>query len=229
MVKQHYAFTLIELIFAIVLVAIIVAAVPQMLSQNSKGTEEYIKQEVIAAAAGEAFRIISYPWDTNSFDSGTNRSYVLDISGGSSNLNRIANTVIRTGHVIPMKGTGANAGNVERNFHRQFFTSNTAPANNKLSGASQVDSQLLTESGADAYKKVYNIVFPSNENGYISDGGGATTFNFPDTNASLSGNMKMATIQIDSTDSTGTTEANIMRIRVYAANIGTPEYYTREF
>ena len=229
MVRRRYAFTLIELIFAIVLVAIVVAAVPQMITQNAKGTEEYIKQEVIAAAAGEAFRIISYPWDANSFDSSTNRSYVLDISGGNANLDRISNNVIRIGHIIPMKGTGANAGNVDRNFHRQFFAASANPASSTLSGVSQVDAQLLAETGSNAYKKTYNIVFPSGENGYISDGAGGTTFNFPDTNATAQSNMKMATIRIDSTDSGGTAETNVMKIRVYAANIGTPEYYTREF
>ena len=220
MVKCRGGFTLIELIFAIVLIAIVVTAVPQMLSQNEKGTETYLTQEVIAAAAGEAFRIISYPWDASSVDD-TNRSMILDATT-SGNLARTG-LPIRVGGVVPLKGS---AGNVDRYYHRRFFNTVMAPSGAILEGINHIDASLLSDQGRNAYKSTYTISFPTNENGYIADGNGAAAFVFPDTNgsASASTNMKMATVQVDSPS-----QNNLMKLRVYAANIGSAEFYTRDF
>jgi len=223
MVKRRKGFTLIELIFAIVLIAIVVTAVPQMLSQNEKGTENYLSQEVIAAAAGEAFRIISYPWDANSVGD-TNRSFILDVTT-SSKLTRVASGLpIRVGGVVPVKGTIWISGNVDRYYHRRFFNTTTTPSGGALEGISHVDATLLSQQGRNAYKSTYTISFPPNENGYLSDGNAAASFVFAAASTATTSNMKMATVQVDSSS-----QSNLMKLRVYAANIGSAELYTRDF
>jgi len=223
------AFTLIEMIFAIVIIGVVVAGVPQMISQNAKGTEGYLKQEVIAAAAGEAFRILSYPWDDNSVDTDGKRSFVLDATSGT-NLGRVGGGLpLRVGHIVPLKGSGASSGNVGRYFHRRFFNTAVAPSAASLPGTGGVDATLIDATGATSYKSTYSVVLPADQNGYIPavsipNTGTAISFNFGDTSSATLSNMKMAAVQIDSP-----TQTNILTLRVYAANIGTAEYFTRGF
>jgi prepilin-type N-terminal cleavage/methylation domain-containing protein len=219
---RHAGMSMIELIFAIVLIAIVVAAVPQMVTENQKGTEGYVKQEVIAAAAGEAFRVMSYPWDANSVSAGSNRSHILD-GTVSSNLKRVGTLPLRKGDMPPL----TSASNPDRHYHRQFFPSTTNPSGKTLPGAKA--GVLLGVTGATKYKNTYSVTLASN--GYIPDGNpsGATsstlTYNFPSAETvGIIRNMKMVSVQIDSPG-----ENNIVTFRVYAANIGTAEYYTREF
>lgn len=209
MVSSRTAFTMIELIFAIVLIGIIVAAVPRMITQNSEGVANTLKQEAIAAAAGEAFRILSFPWDNNSV-SDNNVSYVLD-TNGSADYNRSGGLPLRKGHVAPLPGE------IRLN-HRRLFSAVSTPAAATLPGAQS--QSLLNAIDAGAYKNSYSVVETS---GYITDNG--SPFVFSDTtNGGTSTNMKMAAVQVDSG-----TETNILTLRVYAANIGSVEYYTREF
>ncbi|MBD3800732.1 MAG: prepilin-type N-terminal cleavage/methylation domain-containing protein [Campylobacterales bacterium] len=224
------AFTMIEMIFAIVIIGIVVAGVPQMISQNAKGTEGYLKQEVIAAAAGEAFRILSYPWDDNSVDRDGKRSFVLDATSGT-NLGRVVGGLpLRVGHIVPLKGSGASSGNVGRYFHRRFFNTAVAPSSASLPGTRGIDATLIDARGATGYKSTYSVALPANQNGYILDAvsipdtGTAISFNFGDASSDTLSNMKMAAVQIDSP-----TQTNILTLRVYAANIGTAEYFTRGF
>ena len=89
-----------------------------------------------------------------------------------------------------------------------------------------IDTTLLDATDALSYKSTYTVTLPANGNGYISDLNGSTTFIFPavDTGSATPTNMKMATLQVDSP-----TETDILKLRVYSANIGTPEYFTRDF
>jgi len=217
---RRAAFTMIELIFAIVLIAITVAAIPQMLSSNAKGTEQLLKQETIAATAGEAFRILTFPWDDNSMDD-TNRTFVLDATApGSDNLSRTsAASRIRAGMIPPAKGTGASAGDVSRYYHRLFYNDVTAPASGQLSGIAHVDASLLSETGADAYKNATTLNVVGR---YVGDGNAASNFTFSTAGSATATNLKMAELHAQS----GGTD--ILVLRVYSANIGSPIYFTRD-
>jgi prepilin-type N-terminal cleavage/methylation domain-containing protein len=76
------AFTMIELIFAIVIIAISVVSLPTMLQTTSKGIETNIFQEAIFAASAILNESTSYYWDKSSTDD-------LTSSGGYS---RVVNT-----------------------------------------------------------------------------------------------------------------------------------------
>jgi hypothetical protein len=217
------AMTMIELIFAIVIIAIVVAAVPQMISSNAEGSKQYLKQEVIAAATGEAFRILSMPWDSKSLDTVTidgkdvNMSVILDTTGYYARNNE----GIRNGMVPPIKSPGP----VEANqFHRTFPNDNTNPASGVLAGVGNVDSNLLDDVGAQGYKNTYTLSVNSN---FTSDGNGSTTYNFSKS-ASGQSNAKFAELNVSS--SSATTNP-ILSLVVYKFNIGdgNKHFYTRKF
>ncbi len=60
-------FSLIELVLAIVVVAIALAALPKIVSQTQKSNELAIKQELTYSAKTLMGRIISMPWDSTAF------------------------------------------------------------------------------------------------------------------------------------------------------------------
>lgn len=62
---RRSAFTLIELVFAIVIVAITVLSIPVMLQINSRGIEASVDQEAVFAASAKLMQTLAYPWDEN--------------------------------------------------------------------------------------------------------------------------------------------------------------------
>ena len=72
---------MIELIFAIVVIAITVLSLPMMTQVTSKGTEDALVQEVIFAAAAELNQATSYHWDANSIDTNASLAGVINTNG----------------------------------------------------------------------------------------------------------------------------------------------------
>jgi hypothetical protein len=88
---------MIELIFAIVIMAIILGAAPQLISTSAKSNYVGIQQEAINEAATQENIIMGYPWD----ESATNDSYreppIIQVSNGDSELGENGTTGRRTG------------------------------------------------------------------------------------------------------------------------------------
>jgi len=103
------AFTLIELIFAIVIIAISVVSLPIMTGVTQKGVEQNILQEAIFAASAQLMGITAAYWDERSMEDAnlSDLSRVVDI-GGDCN----ATTRLRPGHIA-------------QPFHRRCLDSNT--------------------------------------------------------------------------------------------------------
>ena len=100
MVVKHYkhskfAFTMIELVFAIVIIAIAVLSLPMMIQVNSRAMESNLIQEAIFAASAELMGASAGYWDTNSMEDYnlSNISRVIDIDGNCS-VDRL-----RVGHI----------------------------------------------------------------------------------------------------------------------------------
>lgn len=72
---------MIELIFAIVVIAITVLSLPIMVQITSKGAEDALVQEAIFAAAAELNQAISYHWDANSTETNSSLAGVIDTNG----------------------------------------------------------------------------------------------------------------------------------------------------
>ena len=105
----RYAFTMIELIFAIVIIGIAVISLPMMMQVTSKGIESNIVQEAIFAASAELMGASTGYWDERSMEDEANdmMSRVVDISG-DCNTNRL-----RPGHI-------------NQPFHRRCLDSNSS-------------------------------------------------------------------------------------------------------
>ena len=88
MVKR--GFTLIELIFAIIVVSIAMLALPALFSAASRSTEEVLKDEATFQGFRTAGVILTYAWDEASINPETNTSFILDTSAGDAELGRSA-------------------------------------------------------------------------------------------------------------------------------------------
>ena len=93
---QKSAFTMIELIFAIVIIGITVISLPMMTQATSKGMESNLAQEAIFAASAELNQALSYKWDRNSRENPGELSKVIHTSASDCN---ITNGLQRPGHV----------------------------------------------------------------------------------------------------------------------------------
>ena len=92
------ATSMIELVFAIVIMGIAVMSLPLILTQVESNNAFALQQESILAAKAEIGNILTYEWDANSYDSNDSHSFVLT-TNGDSELNPTAGTQRRVGHI----------------------------------------------------------------------------------------------------------------------------------
>jgi len=146
---QRYAFTMIELIFAIVIISIAVVSLPIMTKITEKGLEESILQEAIFAASAELISASAGYWDEHSMND-MNRSYLSRVINlaGDCNFDKL-----RPGHIA-------------QPLHRRCLDSNSTAQDAAggifydLNDAGQTDVNLtVTTSGnsaeAHGYKNTY--------------------------------------------------------------------------
>ncbi|MDD2449211.1 MAG: prepilin-type N-terminal cleavage/methylation domain-containing protein [Sulfurimonas sp.] len=95
------AFTLIELIFAIVIISIAVISLPMMTQVNNRGIENSMVSEAIFAASTELMNASAGYWDANSMHD-NNRSHlsrVIDIGSMCENNSSSPRHRLRPGHI----------------------------------------------------------------------------------------------------------------------------------
>ena len=199
--RKKSAFTMIELIFAIVVIGISVLSLPMIIRATQKGIEENIVQEAIFAASSELIGATAGYWDENSMqDKNTSTlSRVIDLDG-DCNSERL-----RPGHIKQPK-------------HRKCLESNSTTAHNlatnlvdinvsDLNNAAHGDENIFTDTTTDAagYKKAYQSNVAVNLSGSDS-------------------NVKLITATVK--DSSGNP---IVVLRTQSANIGEIDYYKRSF
>ena len=92
-------FSLVELVFSIVVIAIALMTVPLMLSQSAKSNQYALMQESILAARTKMGNILSFKWDENASDTNDSVVRVLDVRNGASALDRNS-SVRRVGHIV---------------------------------------------------------------------------------------------------------------------------------
>jgi hypothetical protein len=193
---------MIELIFAIVIIAITVAAVPQMITRNDRTlTGSLVRQELFYAAK-TASELLTQPWDTNSPDTSTSKAYdkVLDITGSAAKFARVSSG----GITLPFR-----QGHIRQDNHRRFHGTATAPAGGAIPGSTS--SPTLPADDTLSINSNYT--------------GETDTTVFASAPSATAANMKMATITV-----TNTNDANrSVTLRVYAANIGEVTYAKRSF
>lgn len=206
MVKRS-AFSMIELIFAIVLIALVVVAVPGMITRNVQTLSGSLVQQELFIAARTASELLTQPWDTNSIDTTTSRAYtkVLDTAAGGS-LARVSDAA---GNLLPFR-----IGHIRQDNHRRFH--------NDPAAASSFPSsyQIPKDSAMPSLPKDTNLSIVSGWSGENS----ATFFANTPSTAGLAA-VKMATITVKNTKDTSRT----VTLRVYLADIGEYSYASRRF
>lgn len=200
------AFTLIELIFAIVIIAISVVSLPMMSQVVAKGVDENLLQEAIFAAATELNEAVTSHWDENSLEPTMLDSFARVIETGDclDDVNSSRNR-LRPGHI-------------SQPLHRRCLDSsvtspdddNTATNVIDLNNMAHVDTPLFINSGGDTgYKESYTSTIAVSR---------------PATFGGASNNhIKVITSTVSDSDGT------IALLRTYSANIGEVDYYKRSF
>lgn len=198
------AFSMIELIFAIVIIGVSVISLPMMTQVTSKAIEENLVQEAVFAASTELNQIVSYYWDENSVENNNSLSRVIDTN--DCNIT----TRLRVGHI-------------DQPLHRRCLDNNaTRPSPEPLgsdggdlddiddtTGISSIFESFVAS--AEGYKEDYNKTVA------------VTYSSFGDTTAA-SKNIKKITVTI--TDLDGET---ITSLSTFSANIGEVDYYKRSY
>lgn len=95
--------SMIELVFAIIIMGIVVMSLPLILMQTQSGSALALEQETILAIKTRLTFILSHEWDTNSYDSNVSMSRVLDTNASTSADSAFyvndTNSTRRSGHV----------------------------------------------------------------------------------------------------------------------------------
>lgn len=205
MVKIHkrLAFTMIELIFAIIIISIAVVSLPVMTKITEKGIEEGILQEAIFAGSAELMGASAGYWDANSMSDNalSHMSRVIDINPGAAtscenNTSNIRHR-LRPGHILQplhrrcVEDTTGNLANA---------ASNTFP---NLDNADHGLTPMFTDADTEAvgYKETYQS----------------------EVTVAVNGNIKDISVRV--TNDAG--DRNITILRMYSANIGEIDYYKR--
>ncbi len=138
-------FSLIEVVFAIVIIAISLMSVPMMLKQSAKSEEFSIIQEVILATATKMDNILSYPWDKNSYDTTNKILRTLDVSSGDSELARVVTAPLST------RDNNLRVGQIYKSKRRRFFDYSTY--------TSKVPDTSINNSPKESINDFYNKTF----------------------------------------------------------------------
>jgi prepilin-type N-terminal cleavage/methylation domain-containing protein len=193
-------FTLIELVFAIVIMSIGIVSLPIMMQISSDGADSGIVQEAIFAGSAELMGATSYYWDGRSTEDFAISGYsrVIDVDGDCD-----ATTRQRPGHVNRRCLDSNAAGGAN-------YT--TADATLGLNASVHADGNIFDNADANAYG--YKELYTSQMQ--IAQGN--------DINGALSNNVKVLTVLVSDATPTLLTSLNIR-----SANIGEVEYYKRRF
>ncbi len=215
---RRYAFTMIELIFAIVVISIAVISLPMMIQTSTKGIENNLVQEAIFASSAKLNEIISYPWDENSIPNGSTFSEVIWTNANDCN----SSTKLRPGHIMEQQ-------------HRRCLDSNFSviqPTAAAALGMEANDNNVYDD--IDDFNGVSTAMFIDNSGaGVITSAQGYKNNYTMDVNVSYAAfgtitaankNMKKIIITIKNSDNNVTT-----KLTTYSANIGEADYLKRSF
>ena len=200
------AFTLIELVFAIVIIAISVMSLPMMSQVVSRGIDANLVQEAIFATATKLNEAVTYNWDENSIDPVQPDSLAQTINTGDCSV------------------AGQRPGYIPQEKHRKCLSDLTvrpslaAALGSDGGDLDDIDDLIETNvalfsgaAGADAYKDAsYKSTIAVS---YANFG----------TITAASQNIKQITANIS--DSQGP----ITSLNAYSANIGEVDYFRRTF
>ena len=203
---KHTAFTLIELVFAIVIIAISVVSLPMMNQAISKGIDSNLVQEAIFASSTQLSEALGSHWDENSLEPGEPFSLARVIDLGP--VACINDNTLSTFRQL--------RGHINQPLHRRCLnnpgtTPSAVDVANVISLDDMIDDRDLFSNNAHAkgYKEAYTtaltVTRPSNFNG---------------------NNNNIKQLEVTVKDSDGNI---VTKLKTYSANIGEVDYYKRTY
>jgi prepilin-type N-terminal cleavage/methylation domain-containing protein len=207
-VVRRTAFTLIELIFAIVIIAITVFSLPMMTQITSNNIEDSLVQEAIFAAAAQLNEATSYRWDEHSMNDKLTATF-------DPSYSRVINTT--TGGCVA--GTpNRRPGHVHRLCLNDlttspFYSTGTVFSDSLDEAAHGAESIFIGTEGTSAagYKTLYNSTIVINNNASFQ------VANDP--------NIKEVLVTITNAN----TNDVVTKLRAYSTNIGEVKYASKVY
>lgn len=217
MVRIRSAFTMIELIFAIVVIAIAVVSLPMMTQVTAKGVEANIDQEAIFATSAKMMQILSFAWDKNSTDANTSRSRdyakVIDIT----HLNNVYGRKNKTTKALDTNSI-FRIGHIRTGLHRRFFDSNEG-----IVPGSGIEDQNTPETVSGFDKDGYKFDMTLTPTiSYVNNDALTDPFDLNTTKSVTPTNIKLIEIST-------TINGDQVLLRAYAANIGEIDFNKRRY
>ena len=200
---------MIELIFAIVVIAITVVSLPMMNQSISKGIDTNLVQEAIFAAATELNEATTAEWDEASIDPNASIiiSQVINLDGSCENNQSNERYRLRPGHILEP-------------LHRKCLNDLTQ---GELDSNTSADIDAV-EDKVHGYRNIFLNLTPG-QAGYKQNYQSDLNVSYNPTFAGVvRPNMKKVTITVrDENNNTVTS------LFTYIANIGGIDYYKRSF
>lgn len=252
---RRSAFTLIEVILALVIIAITVLTVPMIIQVNVASTQGSLNQEGVFAASAKLLQTLSFPWDENA----TNAALAVegaDVLAGVVKVTSNANTSTSFDVNITNDRPGLISRRTRRDgFGREINVSNIGNDNPSVlvRGIDDFNGQgsnVANDKGlagvvndtAAGYKANYTMTTSvSYVNDEMNSAGGTISYNTPEplaantfvlSNTSVAGptNLRMVSISIFGRDDDNDGNPDLISIlNAYAANIGETKPYKRRY
>ena len=213
------AMSMLELVFAIVIMGIAVMSLPLILTQVQTNNAFAMQQEAILAAKTTIGDILTYEWDDKSYDANASRSFVLTTNSTTTALNCSATTFRRVGHVnadyrrkcSPLGATastvatlGADGGDLDD--IDDFNGKNIPIVTNIVEGAGSLDYVFTSLTLTPTITYASNAPINSYNNSVL-------TFTFNPDNANDITNIKTILVQVTGASQTIT-------LRAFSCNVG---------
>jgi type II secretory pathway pseudopilin PulG len=212
------AMSMIELVFAIVIMGIVVMSLPLVLSQTQNSNSFALRQEVILSIKTKLSYILSYQWDQYTYDSTADIERVLTIPASADTATDFnTSTIRRKGHVLA-DGRRRLWDDLNVSTTKATFTTDTA--NDDIDDFNG-KSETKTITALDDF--IFNVELNSTVS-YIKDTlsngtyatSNAITFIFnPDNNTTNSTNIKMIKVS-----ATANGIENPISMYAFSSNIG---------
>jgi len=198
------AFTLLELIFAIVIIALAVVTLPRMSQISSQGIENSFAQEAVFAASAALEQASSGRWDLNSLEANTSIARVIDIAG---NCNSHGTDYLLQGHINQPK-------------HRRCKDDSTTGVANIAGDANNTTLESADTAG----------IGPLYNNWIASVDGYKKSYNHTIVVTPVIGNADLKQITISVLDpNSNPPNAVVTVLRTFSANVGEVDFHYRPY
>ena len=205
------AFTLIELLFAIIIIAISVISLPMMNQAIEKGISSNILQEAIFAAVTELNEATTAHWDDNSFDANATNTLAKVIDIPTNAIRCDNNSSSNRYRLMP--------GHISQPLHRRCLNNNsTTLATTDVTTVTSLDDMNDTTS-----KNIFTDL-TTNAQGYKQNyKSQISVVHSADFNGS-SDNIKEISVTV--TSSTGEI---LTKLHTFSMNVGEVDYLKKEY